>query len=87
MADNSCDFLSIMVALTALLFGAMNLGQVAALMPDAADASMAASKIFTLIERQSAIDPLSADGERVVMIFKHQLLSTKKFFFLFCFSG
>lgn len=65
-AASQCDFLQVMKALTALLFGAMNLGQVAALMPDAADAKLAAAKIFRLIDRPSSIDPLSEEGESVV---------------------
>jgi len=63
-----CDFNGVLKALTALLFGAMTLGQVAALMPDAADAAVAATKIFRTLDRKSKIDPYDEDGEMMVML-------------------
>ncbi|KAJ8900790.1 hypothetical protein NDN08_000090 [Rhodosorus marinus] len=58
-----CDFAGMLKALTALLFGAMTLGQVAALMPDAADAGYAATRVFRLIDKESPIDPFDESGE------------------------
>mmetsp|Transcript_13741 Transcript_13741/g.55076 ORF Transcript_13741/g.55076 Transcript_13741/m.55076 type:complete len:995 (-) Transcript_13741:164-3148(-) len=60
---NWCDFAGMLKALTALLFGAMTLGQVAALMPDAADAGYAATRVFRLIDKESPIDPFDESGE------------------------
>lgn len=64
--QNICNFAEVMKALMALVFGAMNTGQVSAYLPDAAEARVAATRIFRILDRRSEIDPLSESGDKVV---------------------
>lgn len=57
LVDNGdCDFADMMKAISAVAFGAMMFGQVAAMMPDAATGQIAATKIFRLLDRKPLID-------------------------------
>ena len=55
--QGDCSFAQFMTALSAISFGAMNFGRVAALLPDAAAGKVAATRIFRLLDRKSLIDP------------------------------
>jgi ATP-binding cassette, subfamily B (MDR/TAP), member 1 len=58
-----CTFLGLMKAVTGLLFAALSLGNVSLFTPDIAAANVAATSIFRLLDRESAIDPTNPSGK------------------------
>lgn len=62
--NGQCSFSGVLEALTAILFGMMMIGQAAASAPDVSSSLVAATQIFRLLDRQSAIDPLGNGGEQ-----------------------
>ncbi|GAB0497723.1 hypothetical protein MMPV_009060 [Pyropia vietnamensis] len=54
--DGDCDFLDTLKALTVIIFSFMMIGQAATAMPDLAASITAAAKVFSLVDRPSAID-------------------------------
>lgn len=60
--NGNCDFLGLMKAITGLLFAGMSLGNISAMMPDLSKSKVAATMIFRLLDRESAIDPTSKQG-------------------------
>lgn len=58
-----CSFSGVLEALTVILFGMMMIGQAAASAPDVSSSMVAATQIFRLLDRQSAIDPMGRGGE------------------------
>ncbi|KAA8494946.1 Multidrug resistance protein 1B [Porphyridium purpureum] len=60
-----CSFTGVMRAITALLFAAMQLGQVSATMPDMASAKVAATRVFQLVDRKPEIDAFSDEGRKL----------------------
>eukprot|EP00168_Porphyra_purpurea_P020842 TRINITY_DN893_c0_g1_i1.p1 TRINITY_DN893_c0_g1~~TRINITY_DN893_c0_g1_i1.p1 ORF type:complete len:1344 (-),score=525.06 TRINITY_DN893_c0_g1_i1:346-4377(-) len=63
-ARGLCTFSGVLEALTAILFGMMMIGQAAASAPDVSSSMVAATQIFRLLDRQSAIDPCGKGGEQ-----------------------
>jgi ATP-binding cassette, subfamily B (MDR/TAP), member 1 len=63
IAQGHCTFLDLMKAVAGLLFAGMSLGSVAALLPNLSEASVAATKIFRLLDRESPIDPSVSSGK------------------------
>jgi ATP-binding cassette, subfamily B (MDR/TAP), member 1 len=63
IAQGHCTFLDLMKAVAGLLFAGMSLGSVAALLPNLSEASVAATKIFRLLDRESQIDPSVSSGK------------------------
>merc|ERR1719343_1607196 len=59
------DFYDLMVAMFALLFGIFSLGAAFQDIADRKETEASANRIFHLIDRQSAIDPLSEEGKTV----------------------
>ncbi|KAK1861869.1 hypothetical protein I4F81_004448 [Pyropia yezoensis] len=59
-----CTFEETLWANQAIFFGVIMIGQAAATAPDVAGCLVAATSTFRLLDRQSAIDPASAAGER-----------------------
>jgi ABC-type multidrug transport system fused ATPase/permease subunit len=55
-------------AVTGLLVTGISLGNVATMMPNVSAASVAATRIFRLLDRESKIDPMSSQGKRVDMV-------------------
>lgn len=51
---------------SAIVFGAMALGQASAFAPDYTKAKLAANRIFYLLDSQPSIDSSSDDGEKLV---------------------
>lgn len=62
--NGQCSFSGVLEALTAILFGMMMIGQAAASAPDVSSSMVAATQIFRLLDRQSAIDPMGVDGHQ-----------------------
>lgn len=62
--NGDLDFVGLMKVFSALMFGAMALGQAGSFAPDAAKANTAAAQIFKLLDRESAIDPSKAAGDK-----------------------
>jgi ATP-binding cassette, subfamily B (MDR/TAP), member 1 len=62
IAQGYCTFLDLMKAVAGLLFAGISLGSVAALLPNLSEASVAATKIFRLLDRESKIDPSAQTG-------------------------
>ncbi|KNC84946.1 hypothetical protein SARC_02838 [Sphaeroforma arctica JP610] len=60
--DGKCDFQEMLTAINGIIFGAMTLGQVSAMMPDAGKAKISASKVFRLIDRVPEVDSSSTEG-------------------------
>ncbi|KAA8497019.1 Multidrug resistance protein 1B [Porphyridium purpureum] len=60
-----CSFDGVMRAISALLFAAMQLGQVSATMPDLAKAKVAATRVFRLIDLKPEIDAFSDAGSKL----------------------
>lgn len=54
---------------SAIVFGAMALGQTASFTPDYAKAKIAAAQMFALFERVPLIDNYNEDGEKPVSFF------------------
>ena len=54
---------------SAIIFGAMALGQATAFAPDYGKGKSAADKLFYLLNRESAIDNISAEGTTPVRCF------------------
>lgn len=59
-----CSFPELFEAISGLLFAGSALGQSALFMPDISKSKVAASNIFRLLDRESAIDPTSGEGEK-----------------------
>jgi len=49
---------------SAIVFGAMALGQASAFAPDASKAAVSAGHIFQLLDRKPSINSESSDGEK-----------------------
>eukprot|EP00123_Amoebidium_parasiticum_P013463 comp21970_c0_seq1/m.31708 comp21970_c0_seq1/g.31708 ORF comp21970_c0_seq1/g.31708 comp21970_c0_seq1/m.31708 type:complete len:1325 (-) comp21970_c0_seq1:487-4461(-) len=60
--DGEVDFTAIMKAISAIVFGAMTAGQVAAIAPDGAKAKVAATKVFRLLALVPEIDSRNPNG-------------------------
>jgi len=63
--DGDCDFLGVMKAISALLFSAMSLGQISALMPNVSEARVSAAKVFNIVDRKSEIDAFDTSGDKL----------------------
>lgn len=64
--DGFCDFESVLKALSGLLFAGFSLGNVSIFMPNLASSRVAATALYRLFDRISAIDPSSGEGEPFV---------------------
>ncbi|KNC82355.1 hypothetical protein SARC_05368 [Sphaeroforma arctica JP610] len=63
--DGECSFDQMLMAINAIVFGAMMLGQVSAMMPDAGKAAISATKVFRLLDRVPPVDSESTEGESI----------------------
>ncbi|XP_069815592.1 ATP-dependent translocase ABCB1-like isoform X3 [Dendropsophus ebraccatus] len=64
MANNYISMESVFLVFSAIVFGAMALGQTSSFAPDYAKAKMSAAHIFNLLEKTPLIDSYSTDGDR-----------------------
>ncbi|XP_053322474.1 ATP-dependent translocase ABCB1 [Spea bombifrons] len=64
VAINAMKFDDVFLVFSAIVFGAMALGQTSSFAPDYAKAKMSASHIFNLLERVPLIDSYSSEGEK-----------------------
>lgn len=62
--SNDCTFPDLFEAISGLLFAGSAIGQSALFMPDIGKSKAAASSIFRLLDRESAIDPTNNTGEK-----------------------
>ncbi|XP_069504489.1 ATP-dependent translocase ABCB1 isoform X2 [Ambystoma mexicanum] len=62
--EGHMGFSDVFLVFSAIVFGAMALGQTSSFAPDYAKAMMSASHMFMLFERQPAIDSYSEEGEK-----------------------
>jgi ATP-binding cassette subfamily B (MDR/TAP) protein 1 len=60
-----CTFLELMKAVTGLLFTGISLGNAATMVPNLGAANVAATMLFRLLDRDSAIDPSSRAGKHL----------------------
>lgn len=60
--NKQCDFEGLMKAISGLLFAGSSLGQASLFMPDFGKSKVAATNIFRLLDRESAIDPTTNEG-------------------------
>mmetsp|Transcript_13835 Transcript_13835/g.23609 ORF Transcript_13835/g.23609 Transcript_13835/m.23609 type:complete len:1415 (+) Transcript_13835:1379-5623(+) len=65
VSNSECDFLGVMQAISALLFAAMQLGMISAVMPNVSKAKIAATRIFRLIDRKSEINAFDPSGDKI----------------------
>ncbi|CAH2282375.1 multidrug resistance 1 [Pelobates cultripes] len=63
VATGAMEFADVFLVFSAIVFGAMALGQTSSFAPDYAKAKMSASHIFSLLERDPLIDSYSSHGE------------------------
>eukprot|EP01134_Creolimax_fragrantissima_P003938 CFRG3938T1 len=63
--DEKCSFDEMLIAINAIVFGAMTLGQVSAMMPDAGKAQISATKVFRLLDRVPQIDSEDPSGANI----------------------
>ncbi len=60
------EFKDVFVAFTALVFGAIAVGEAGAFAPNYAKARLSASRIFFLLDREPLIDGYSKEGSKPV---------------------
>ncbi|XP_069585559.1 ATP-dependent translocase ABCB1 [Ranitomeya imitator] len=64
VANNHTDMEDVFLVFSAIVFGAMALGQTSSFAPDYAKAKTSAAHIFNLLERQPLIDSYNAAGDK-----------------------
>ncbi|KAM4026720.1 ATP-dependent translocase ABCB1 isoform 1-T1 [Anomaloglossus baeobatrachus] len=64
VANNHTNMEDVFLVFSAIVFGAMALGQTSSFAPDYAKAKTSAAHIFNLLEREPLIDSYSADGHK-----------------------
>eukprot|EP00121_Abeoforma_whisleri_P001805 Awhi_evm1s1615 len=65
ISQGKCDFEDMMIAISAIVFGAMTMGEVAAMAPNAAAGRVAAVKVFQCLDLNSDADVRNEKGERL----------------------
>ncbi|XP_036614936.1 ATP-dependent translocase ABCB1-like isoform X2 [Trichosurus vulpecula] len=65
VAHGHMDFQDVLLVFSAVVFGAMALGQTSSLAPDYAKARISASHIIMLLEREPLIDSYSEEGQKL----------------------